>query len=91
MPIYEYLCTKCKHETEILQNFHEEPKRVCPKCGGELKKLISKNAFHLKGDGWFKDGYGAKKKKESEKKESQPAQKETDKPKIPLHKPNVGG
>jgi len=26
-------------------------------CGGETEKLISKGDFHLKGGGWYKDGY----------------------------------
>lgn len=26
-------------------------------CGGETKKLISRGSFHLKGGGWYKDGY----------------------------------
>ena len=26
-------------------------------CGGETAQLISKSAFHLKGAGWYKDGY----------------------------------
>jgi predicted nucleic acid-binding Zn ribbon protein len=26
-------------------------------CGGPTKKLISRGSFHLKGGGWYKDGY----------------------------------
>lgn len=26
-------------------------------CGGETRKLISKSDFHLKGGGWYSDGY----------------------------------
>lgn len=34
----------------------------CPSCGKDKpKKLISKGSFILKGDGWYKDGYGLKK------------------------------
>lgn len=26
-------------------------------CGGDTQKLISRGTFHLKGGGWYKDGY----------------------------------
>lgn len=56
MPIYEYKCTECNHELEVLQKFSDEPKTVCPNCEKEtLKKVISASTFILKGDGWFKN------------------------------------
>ena len=60
MPIYEYECTKCGHQTEVLQKFSDEPLTECEICHGKLKKLISHNTFHLKGTGWYVTDYASK-------------------------------
>lgn len=58
MPIYEYQCAACGHRFERLQQMSEERLRVCPECGKpELNKVISATSFHLKGGGWYADGY----------------------------------
>jgi len=62
MPIYEYICTGCNAELEINQKITDEPLSVCPKCSGELKKLISKSSFQLKGSGWYVSDYARKNK-----------------------------
>jgi putative FmdB family regulatory protein len=58
MPLYEYQCTSCNETFELRQKFSDPPASVCPKCGGEMKKLISQSGFALKGGGWYGDGYG---------------------------------
>ncbi len=61
MPIYEYICEDCSEEFEVIQKFSEKPLSQCFKCGEKsLKKKTSASAFHLKGGGWYKDGYGDK-------------------------------
>lgn len=60
MPLYEYRCKKCGESSEFLQRFDDPPKTECPKCSGELEKLLSAPAFHLKGSGWYKTDYAAK-------------------------------
>ncbi|WP_353685586.1 FmdB family zinc ribbon protein [Thermodesulfovibrio sp. 3462-1] len=60
MPIYEYECMKCHKVHEVIQKFSEEPLKNCPVCGGELKKLISKSSFILKGSGWYVTDYARK-------------------------------
>jgi putative FmdB family regulatory protein len=57
MPIYEYQCAACGEITEKWQKFSEAPLAVCPKCGGNLTKLISNCSFHLKGGGWYVTDY----------------------------------
>lgn len=32
MPIYCYLCKNCPSKFEVYQDFHDKPKKVCPKC-----------------------------------------------------------
>lgn len=62
MPIYDYQCEKCGHEFEREQRMSEAPVKICPKCKAhKVKKLISRGAFHLKGGGWYKDGYSTSK------------------------------
>jgi len=58
MPLYEYRCSDCQHEFEIIQKISAGRLRKCPECTGRLEKLVSKSAFHLKGGGWYSDGYG---------------------------------
>jgi putative FmdB family regulatory protein len=54
MPIYEYRCSGCGHETEVLQKMSDAPLTDCPSCGkSALTKLISAAGFQLKGSGWY--------------------------------------
>lgn len=57
MPIYEYECEACRKVVEMWQSMSEAPLASCPDCGGSVKKIISQSAFHLKGGGWYADGY----------------------------------
>ncbi len=67
MPIYEYACTKCKHQTEALQKFSDPPVTECELCHGKMKKLISQSTFHLKGTGWYVTDYASKNKESGDK------------------------
>ncbi len=60
MPIYEYECAGCHEIHEALQKFSDPPLKKCPSCGGKLHKIMSMNAFHLKGDGWYVTDYKGK-------------------------------
>ena len=82
MPIYEYQCRKCGHQTEIWQKFSDPPLSRCDLCNGKMKKLISNNTFHLKGSGWYVTDYASKRsttveKKAASDKDSGGASKET--------------
>ncbi|BCS88416.1 FmdB family zinc ribbon protein [Pseudodesulfovibrio sediminis] len=61
MPIYEYQCQACQTIFEEWQSGFEEQSMECPECGSESKRLISHSSFHLKGGGWYADGYGGAK------------------------------
>jgi putative FmdB family regulatory protein len=61
MPIYAYRCSKCGADTEYIQKFSDPPMSVCEACGGPLARAVTAAAFHLKGGGWYKDGYASAK------------------------------
>jgi putative FmdB family regulatory protein len=65
MPVYEYQCNSCSERFELRRKFSDEPVKECPKCGGEVTKLISSTAFTLKGGGWHSEGYGGTKSGEA--------------------------
>lgn len=63
MPIYEYQCSACEHEFELIQKFSDPLVTECPECEGEgtVAKKLSVSAFILNGSGWYNDGYSGKK------------------------------
>ena len=69
MPTYEYQCNSCDEEFELRRKRKEPSPVVCPACGKEdCKKLISASSFHLKGGGWYDEGYGSSSMKNEKKK-----------------------
>ena len=60
MPLYEYECTKCGERVEIIQRLSDPPYSHCPKCGGDMKKLLSSPAIQFKGSGFYKTDYASK-------------------------------
>lgn len=60
MPLYEYQCTNCSERVEILQRVSDPPYGHCPKCGAEMKKLVSAPAIQFKGSGFYKTDYASK-------------------------------
>ena len=64
MPFYEYQCTKCGHEEEVLQKISDKPLRKCAACGkSTMKKKVSAAAFRLKGSGWYETDFKSGSKK----------------------------
>src|SRR5215472_17339304 len=85
MPIYEYECRKCKRRTEAIQRIGEKPLKICPHCGGHLKKLASAPAIQFKRSGWYVTDYARAKKEEKTEKatgseKAETAEKPADKP-----------
>jgi len=64
MPIYEYTCPECGAEATKLVPM-DAPAPTCEACAEEreesiqMKRKISESSFHLKGGGWYSDGYGS--------------------------------
>lgn len=70
MPIYEYQCTACGHQLEVLQKMSDDPLKDCPKCNQpSLTKQVSAAGFQLKGSGWYVTDYSnkGKSKQQTEK------------------------
>lgn len=64
MPIYEYQCTACQHELEVLQKVSDARLTLCPQCGREtLQKKVSAAGFRLKGGGWYETDFKSDKRK----------------------------
>jgi putative FmdB family regulatory protein len=53
MPLYEYECLGCQSRVERRQKFSDEPLRVCPTCGGDLRRLLHPAGIIFKGSGWY--------------------------------------
>jgi putative FmdB family regulatory protein len=79
MPLYEYKCSSCGKTFEVIQKFADEPLKVHPECGGEVVRLFSAPAFHLKGTGWYATDYAKKSNGGSDSK-SEPKSKDDAKP-----------
>jgi len=67
MPIYEYDCDSCNRRTEAIQRVGEKPLKICPHCGGKLKKAFSVPAIQFKGSGWYVTDYGGAKGEQKKK------------------------
>ncbi len=70
MPLYEYACTSCDRQIEVMQRFADDPLTICEECGGALKKLLSAPAFQFKGSGWYATDYAKKDRGDSESSKS---------------------
>jgi putative FmdB family regulatory protein len=58
MPIYDYKCSNCEHQFELIQKFSDQPAKVCPECSKKsIQKLVSAPSFRLKGGGWYETDF----------------------------------
>lgn len=57
MPLYEYQCEQCGEIFEVMQKFADAPLTTHAQCGGQVHRLLSAPAFHLKGTGWYVTDY----------------------------------
>jgi putative FmdB family regulatory protein len=64
MPIYEYVCGSCGKKTEVLARITDAPLKICPHCGGKLKRAISAPAIQFKGSGWYVTDYARARQEE---------------------------
>lgn len=58
MPTYEYECRRCDHQFEKFQSIMAAPVKTCPKCRGQVKRLVSGGAgIIFKGTGFYQTDY----------------------------------
>jgi putative FmdB family regulatory protein len=54
MPIYEYRCSSCGAQDDVIQKMSDAPLTKCPACGKETyAKQLSAAGFQLKGNGYY--------------------------------------
>ena len=53
MPIYEYECSLCDFHFERKQKFDDEPIAICPKCQGQVQRVIHPAPIIFKGSGFY--------------------------------------
>ena len=58
MPRYDYRCTGCGHEFELVQSFDEAGAGTCPACSGAGKRLFHAVPVIYKGSGFYTTDYG---------------------------------
>jgi putative FmdB family regulatory protein len=75
MPLYEYHCSKCEKNFEVLQKFSDAPLETHEECGGAVERVLSAPAFQLKGTGWYVTDYARSGSKDGKNGNSEKAAK----------------
>ena len=66
MPIYEYRCSTCQFQDDLMLKVSAATTLQCPSCQrNTFEKLVSAPSFKLSGSGWYETDF--KNKKESKK------------------------
>ena len=64
MPIYEYRCSTCEFQDDLMLKVSAATTLQCPSCQkNTFEKLVSAPSFKLSGSGWYETDF--KNKKES--------------------------
>ena len=54
MPTYQYRCTECGEQLEVVQKFTDAALTVCPNCQGPLRKVFNAVGVVFKGSGFYR-------------------------------------
>jgi len=54
VPTYQYACTACSEQLEVVQKFTDDPLTECPSCKGRLRKVFSPVGIVFKGSGFYR-------------------------------------
>ncbi len=54
MPTYQYACTACTEQFEVVQKFSDASLTECPSCKGRLRKVFSPVGIVFKGSGFYR-------------------------------------
>ena len=58
MPRYDYRCTVCRNEFELIQSFSEAGTGTCPVCSGAGQRVFHAVPVIYKGSGFYTTDYG---------------------------------
>ena len=79
MPTYQYRCTQCGNQLEIVQKFTDPALTQCDRCDGALRKVYNPVGVVFKGSGFYRtdsrasaEAKGAADGKKAEKGEKTP-------------------
>jgi putative FmdB family regulatory protein len=53
MPIYAYKCKSCDYQFDVRQRFSDDPLVGCPRCKGDIRRIISPVGVVFKGSGFY--------------------------------------
>lgn len=73
MVTYRYSCEKCGYEFDYEQRITAPPRKRCPKCRGNVYRVIQAVGHILKGSGFYRTDYRSKDFSAREKKEKEEA------------------
>ena len=71
MPRYDYQCTSCDLQFDLVQSFKEAGSGSCPECAGEGRRVFHAVPVIYKGSGFYTTDYGRPKSPPSETKEKE--------------------
>jgi putative FmdB family regulatory protein len=54
VPTYQYACTDCGRDLEVVQKFTDDALTECPSCSGKLRKVFSAVGVVFKGSGFYR-------------------------------------
>lgn len=54
MPTYQYACTNCGEQLEVVQKFTDDALTECPACAGRLRKVFNAVGIVFKGSGFYR-------------------------------------
>lgn len=58
MAVYSYECKNCGATFDATYRMSDDSSESkCGECGAMAKKIPALSSFHLKGGGWYGDGY----------------------------------
>jgi putative FmdB family regulatory protein len=61
MPIYDYRCSSCGVQKDVMQKFSDPVLTTCPECGQEtFAKQLTAAGFQLKGNGYYVTDFKSK-------------------------------
>ena len=53
MPTFQYRCTSCGTDVEVVQKFTDDPLTECAECDGTLRKVFNAVGVVFKGSGFY--------------------------------------